>query len=673
MAKRIQKKDWDNIEQFVQDELSKREGSEFRKKHQNIWKEVDRQVSMESMSRTPKNNKETDWRNAIELGELSRASEIISADVKRFSFPQTRSWFEVHTELPPQMTEQGPMPVDPYLQRRIDGRTRAFMTQQQLDFGFKSRVSLSVKEALHHGSYVATIEWEDALQVTDGTGVSTISAPVWKPHSMWNCFPDLSAGIDGHNTFYQGSMLIRSYKPKYQVERMRSSDPEYPFFNLDKIEEGNKPEHRQNTTDVELLTYYGDIVVPRQGKDLLLLNSRVIIANGRIIHYMPNPYSFPPIIYNGWERLDVRDPYFVSPIVKFSVDQKIGTQLANRLLDNVDLKVEPPCIYDGNDPDFVRNGGPEIAPGAKTSTKGTGNYQFMDVGDPNAALAGLQFIIGQIEAGTRVDRVRSGVSPATEQTATEVVKQSQNAEISVVDFVDTHEHHGLRPALYMMYHLNRKNLRMYPFYNQELDSPDFERMTPDELAESVHFEIVGSKGVLGEERRQAQTSQVTAFWMQANPQLLRQQELAKEMFRDAGNKNPEKFLNVSDEAMQMQQQMQAAIQQIQQEAAMQIEEMAKKTRDMEVKLVKEMAKVERAMIDSEQKDVEKAGKDVRIQSLQEQIKLIKAEQNLIKATSEQMNDLREAVFALAGDINAPKKIVFDEEGRPVGIERELNS
>ena len=111
-------------------------------------------------------------------------------------------------------------------------------------------------------------------------------------------------------------------------------------------------------------------------------------------------------------------------------------------MDNVDLKVEPPIIYDGNDPDFVQNGGPEVAPGSKTPTKGGASYSIIDVGDPSAALQGLQFIIGQIEAGTRVDRIRSGVSPATEQTATEVIKQSQNAELSVVDFVDKHELHG---------------------------------------------------------------------------------------------------------------------------------------------------------------------------------------------------------------------------------------
>ena len=571
MAKRISKNDWASVEHYILAEMDKRERCEFRKKNEKIWKEVDRQVAMESMSRIPKNHRQDmDWRNAVELGELSRASEILSADIKRFSFPASRAWFEPHIELSQEALEQ-----DPWLQRRADGRLRAFMTQQMVDFGFKSRVGLSVKEALHHGGYGVELEWNTAIQVEGGTGISTMAAPVWKPHSMWNTYPDLSAGIDGHNTFYQGSMIFKSWKPKYQVERMTYFDSRYPFFNLKEIPEGERPKGRQESEDVELITFYGDLVIPRQGKDLLLLNSRAILANGRIIHYAPNPFPFPPVIYNGWERLDVRDPYYVSPIVKFSVTQRIATQLTNRLLDVVDLQAEPPIDYDASDPNYRVNGGPDIYPGAKNATNLIGNYQPRQIGDPTPILAGVQFMIGQLEAGTKVDRLRSGVAPGTEQTATEVVKQDQRSEISTVDFVETHEMHGLRPAIYIMHEMNRQRLGMYPFYNQEMDSPDFERMTKNQLPKSVHFEIVGSKGVLGEERRQQQTSQVTAFWMSANPQMLKQQELAKEMFRDAGNKNPEKFLNIGDDAQVFQQQIQAIVQQAQQQIQALQEELAK--------------------------------------------------------------------------------------------------
>ena len=563
VKKRITRKDWDTIEQFILDEMETRKRSKARRRQTTIWKEVDRQVYMESMSRTKRDkNDPIDWRNALELGELSRASEVITADVRRLTFPTTRSWFDPHIEVDPD--EEGNINVD--LQTRLDGRQRAFMAQQHIDFGFKSRVDLSVKEALHHGSYVVTAEWESMIPVEGGTKVGSVSAPVWVPHSMWNAYPDPSVG--GDNTFYQGSMITVAYKPAYQVRRMKSPDPDYPYFNLNKIKKRtNQREQADPTEDVELVTYRGDLVIPRSsGRDILLLNSKATLANGIIIHYMPNPFPYPPVIYNGWERLDVRDPYYVSPLVKFSVTQKLGTIMANRLADAIDLKTEPPIMYDGNDPDFVLNGGPNISPGAKNKVKGTGSYEVLsDIGDPASALAGVQFFIGQIEAGTKVDRVRSGVSPGTEQTATEVIKQSQNAELSTIDFVDKHENHGLRPFLYIQDFLNSKNLKPYKFYNQEMDAQDFETMRRSELPPSVHYDIVGSKGLLGEEQRQAQTSQVTAFWMGANPRMLKQPELAKEMYRDAGNKNPEKFLNIGDEAEEFQQQIQQIVAQAEQQ------------------------------------------------------------------------------------------------------------
>jgi hypothetical protein len=608
VKKRITKKDWDSVQQFILDELESRKGSNARKRQSRIWKEVDRQVYMEGVSRVQRDKNATaDWRNALELGELSRASEVIAADVRRLTFPNTRSWFDPHAEVQPD--EEGNVAVD--LQTRVDGRQRAFMSQQHMDFGFKSRVDLSVKEALHHGSYVATAEQESAISVTKGDSVGTISSPVWKPHSMWNCYPDPSTG--GNNTFYQGSMIIKSYKPAYQVRRMKSIDPKYPYFNLNKIpKRTNKREQADDTDDVELISFYGDLVIPRSsGRDILLLNSKATLANDTIIHYIPNPFPYPPVIYNGWERLDVRDPYYVSPLVKFSVTQKLGTIMANRLADAIDLKTEPPVIYDGNDADFMLNGGPDISPGSKTSTKGTANYTVLsDVGDPQSALAGVQFFISQIEAGTKVDRVRSGVSPGTEQTATEVIKQSQNAELSTIDFVDKHETHGLRPFLYIQDFLNRDNLDAYKFYNQELDAPDFETMKRSELPKNVHYDIVGSKGLLGEEQRQAQTSQVTAFWMGANPQLLKQPELAKEMFRDAGNKNPEKFLNVGDEAEQFQQQLQQVIQQAEQQIQALQEELSQFT-----------FQDEEHSLEIEQKELEKEQLQTRIVSLQEVMKM----------------------------------------------------
>jgi hypothetical protein len=89
------------------------------------------------------------------------------------------------------------------------------MSQQHADFGLKDRVELSIKEALHHGGFVAEIDWDTQEFVHEAVKVKSKSAPVWKPHSMWNCYPDPSPSVIGTNLFYDGSMFIESYVPRH--------------------------------------------------------------------------------------------------------------------------------------------------------------------------------------------------------------------------------------------------------------------------------------------------------------------------------------------------------------------------------------------------------------------------------------------------------------------------
>src|SRR6187455_1672490 len=82
-TKRITRRDWDKVETYLKDELDKRKNSEARKAHEAIWKEVDRQVQMRPMQKFNRDGSQVDmgWHNVVELGELSKSSENISADV----------------------------------------------------------------------------------------------------------------------------------------------------------------------------------------------------------------------------------------------------------------------------------------------------------------------------------------------------------------------------------------------------------------------------------------------------------------------------------------------------------------------------------------------------------------------------------------------------------------
>jgi len=546
-------KDWNQVEGKVREERDRRNGDKFRKDHEMIWKEVDRMVAMKPMQVV--GMKEDDWHSAIELGELARASEIITADVMRLIFPNTRSHFEAHIEIPPQLDPNTGENVGPNneLQTYADGVCRAMMTKQHHDFGFKHRVELSVKEALHHGSFVAKARMEDITLFSENGGIKTVRAPVWVPHSMWNCYPDPSPSIIGTNMFYTGSMIIDEYMPLHRLKQVAASGTASGWMpsQLKKVKRRQNKNKDVDTQDIELTCLHGDIIIDKSGEDIFLPNSEVILANGTIVFYRPNPYPFQRIIYNGYERLDVRDPYYTSPLIKLSPLHKLASTMANKFVDCTALNVEPPTVYDSNDPQMAMMGGPKIVPATHTGTKYMGKgVAPIPLGDPRVALEGLTAAIQQIKEGTPTENILAG-KDGGDVTATQVRQDAARREVRVVDFVDKLEY-SIKSFLYMQHEMNRKEMEIYAFYNPELDAPDFMRLSNDEIQYNAHFDVVGSRGILGEEELSQRMTAVTAF-ASGNPlfaPLLKSADLLKEMYLDAGVKNPERFLNIEDGPMQ---------------------------------------------------------------------------------------------------------------------------
>jgi hypothetical protein len=544
--RKIRKSDWDKVEKYVTAIYDERKDSTFRKEHEGKWKEIDRQIAMNTMRRTNEKGKELppSWHNVLELGELSKASEIITSDVMRITFPTDKVWFQPHVYLNwPTDPQTGRPKSETKKQKIADGLLRNLMSQQHQDFGFKSRFRLSVKEALHHGSFGAEIRFEREMMVKDEGRVKTVGAPVWHPYSMWNTYPDPAPSVIGTNMFYTGSMIFVDYMPLSKLKKIASGGG-WMQDRLSKVEAQENKTKAGKTKDVELVKFYGDISIERSDGDIFLPNAKVIIANGKLVYYAANDLPFSPVIYSGYERQDVRDPYYTSPIIKQSPMQKFSTIMANKFADAVALKVEPPIEYDGNDPDYVANDGPSIAPGAKTPTKSMGKgMQILDIGEPSFALQALQMGLRHMQEGTGVSALRSGSTNSDRQTAFEVNKVAQGAEIRTIEFIDVVSP-ALRAFLYMQHELNRLYLDDYEFYNDELHTPDVVRAKKSDIQANACFEIVGAKGMLGEEQRTERTTQVTAFASQ-NPLFageLKPKEILMKMYSDAGNKNPEDFV-----------------------------------------------------------------------------------------------------------------------------------
>lgn len=561
--RKIQKSDWVQIEQFVKNELKARKENKFRKLHESIWSEVDRQIAMQPLVRIDQSGQKIDttWHHTIELGELTRSLEVLKADVRRIIFPTNRSWFESHAEIPSELDEQSGQKIfDQKRQEQVDGGLRALMVQQHQDFGFKARFDLCLNEALKHGSFVCEVLWDSVAKIHGGSGVEFFSAPILQPHSMWNCYPDPSPSVIGTDMFYKGSMIIVHYKPLYKL-REEASGKE-GWMNLGKIKKRTNKNGTGDTEDVEIVTYCGDCEIKRDDGNIYLPNSKVMLANDTIVYYGPIETPYSPIIFTGYERIDIRDPYYVSPITKLSPMQKFTSIAVNKFLDSVALQVEPPIQYNANDQHLVQMGGPKIAPGVLYPTKTGNTWNTLETGDPRYALEASQMGMQQIQMGTGVDANRSGSVEATnDKTATEIRRTSQAGQIRTVDFVDKLENQALRPILYMQHDLNLAKLDKYSFYNSEMNSPDFVRVTNADLPKHVHFEIVGSKGVLGEEERSQKMTTVVGFASQNElfAPLLDAPAILKEAFQDAGVKNPERFLKIEQgqnpEVTAIQQQM----------------------------------------------------------------------------------------------------------------------
>ena len=616
-------RDHDEIAKYIEEELERRKQTDWRRKHEARWKEVDRQISMDPPAAIKEDKDNPDaWHNAIQLGDLTDASETITADILRLVFPTERKWFQPNIEL--KSGEIDPdtgreIPIEPEIQRGENGILRSFMVQQHKDFGVRGRVKLALKEVLHHGSVVATVDDQRMLKYEGGTKPKHLKAPVPEVHSMWNCYPDSSPSIQGTELFYGGSMIIVKSMPL-------SSALEMPgWINKDQLQSSWRDKKKGLHDHIEIIIFYGDIFLKRHDGNVLFPNRKTTVSANVFLESVVNKTAYSPVIYTGYERDDVRDPYFTSPIVKRAPMGLFITHMANNTMDAVDIAVKPPGQYDSTDNSLKANP-PQVYPGAMFPSRGGQGVNFFDVGDPATGLAAMQWGKQELQEGTTVNATRKGVSPGTEQTATEVIQTEQRAEVREVEFSSSFEAGFMLPYLTMQHDYNLLGLEPYRFRNDEPHTPDFLRATKSDLPKNVIFEVTGSRTILGEQERSQRFLQ-TATLVAQSEQTAREtdwQEVTRQAWEDSKQKDPERFLRSSDRNEEVQlitaeltQQFEAQMQQVQQQVA-QLQEQTQKATD---EARKQTARAEQESLKAQKAQLQVEQEQTKNVTLSEQLKL----------------------------------------------------
>jgi hypothetical protein len=244
--------------------------------------------------------------------------------------------------------------------------------------------------------------------------------------------------------------------------------------------------------------------------------------------------------------------------------------LANEFVNAVQLNARPPIVYDGNDPDFTANGGPIICPGGKSSSKMGGSFQQLKIGDPKIAMDGVQFLFEMMKVSLGNP---GNPTPLNDRaSATEVLTKQADSESGPFNFASKMDT-AIASFLYMQHSLNLANKKLkYSFFCNEMGVPSFIRIQNSQLPENVHFEITGTKTILGIESRKKAFAQVTVAVMgnEKTAGLLDPEACVKQMYQDAGIRAPERFLKPKDaDALppEIEQLMQQAQQHIEQQGA----------------------------------------------------------------------------------------------------------
>lgn len=533
--RKITGEDHDFIADWIEKEKDRRAKCAERVQKEKIWKEVDRQVAMEPPPRTFKK----DWQSNIEPGMLADALETFSDDVLRYAIPHERNWFKPKVQMPIDLDDDDlPNPEEKREQQKRSGALRALMAQQHIDTGLREAVKLSVKEAYKHGSFVAETRFLRFPKWHNGGSVEELGAPVWIPHSMWKCWPAPSGTLQSSSLSYQGSMIIEVDSTWAELAKNQNLINKHKLY-----------QKRDEKKPPVILKFFGDMFVPKEEGDMFLPNMEIWVCNGVMIYAESNELPYPPIIYVTIEKDDVRDDYASSQLIKRSPTHKAAAEALNSFIDATAMSVRPPIAYNSLDPRFAASGLSVLEPGAEIPTRGNSDIKPIFVADPAAAFNGFQVLKQEVERGTKAD-IRAGVAPSTEQTRFEIEKIDERAEVRTIDFVGVLERHGLRPFLFMQHELNKLYLNDYPFYCDEPNLPTFLRAGKNDLKEIANlasFEITGSNGLLGEQRRREGALYVTQQLLATDrgDRMVGDEglaEVARDAYADFGVKDPERYI-----------------------------------------------------------------------------------------------------------------------------------
>ena len=497
-----------------------------------------------------------------------------------------------------------------------DARAKAMqslLVWQHMKTGFRTKMHQLIKYATIFGNVPYCVNWTERKQVIpdeEAFNQTMFMAQQQMAMGMEPGNPDMAPTME--RRIYDGPALevgnifdfcidrhpnnpdyaprcMRSFKSKAYLESMQSSDGYSVYENLDEVHESdgqNDPSDGLKRevyrlegfidppkNQVELLQFEGDLELPTPDGPRIFKNYILVIANrSKVIRFEPNPFSHGKCSWNMFVLYPEPGEVYGRGIVESTLGlQDVINVRANQVIEANTLIINPVFtnVQDGvfDADEFLS------APGAVYPVAAQGNIQPLHV-IPQAAL-GFQeigFMMAQHNQSTGAQAAFT--TQDYQKSATEVAATAGMSNARSAETIKHIEYNALTPILNMEMQLNQQLMdeavwiRVIGDQNTgtvfdpntgmpiTVPGPAVMRVSPDDIAGDFDCYAVGATNVANAQQQMGQTIQLISVLAQSPAaQIIKWNELAKDLFQQARIRDAWKFVKTDQEIMLEQQQL----------------------------------------------------------------------------------------------------------------------
>lgn len=567
MPEKLNTRDWSAIGEWAADELKRRKKN--RKGLEQIWAEVDRQLSMQPIEQEIKSGEKADWFADLELPLQFNALEVNAADARRLKFPRGSEWYSVQTNVSQDYQERfkGRREDNPLLpdrdgtQIQLDQESSDTLAKSTIDhfhrqYDFRTQIDLFDAESLKYGTSVAHVQPVKMANFGyDYRGNVDLIGPAVITGTIKNTYLDdtppqvMQEGISSAPTTMR--VYLQRLEALKKAAAVGGKDRGWLAPEINKLEPINDADNRAGF--VRCIEIEGDVIVPRSRGSIFLPGVLITVAVGqgppRGIRFRENPSG--SYVVGHYMREAVNSPYGVSPLMKGQPVQEAATDVFNNMLSVGRFNAQPPTIYDRNDPNMAALGGPLLYPGAQLGVDAPDAIQTIELGGLGELANIYLALVKQYEDLTGANDPRRGGPIRSHTTATGADLEASRGIARTDDFVAAQEQGPLTSMLYLEYEIIKKHVKTpIPIPVNAGGIEGFVNIAAADLADVVHFTVQGSAGAANQREKlnlliqisqlSVQLAQVAAATGQPVP--LNIQEMLVEIWNEAGFPNAGRFV-----------------------------------------------------------------------------------------------------------------------------------